>query len=350
MICRFVTKEITLEARNVPPDSPHSVRAIVEETADLPPPPIRFGWRLRRPSHTKETWGPLARRRERWFYLLLLPWLIGFLVFHLGPILGAFAFSVNDFHFTQGFTWVGLRHYQDLLADPLVFKTLINTIYYTVGSVGLGLIIAFALANLLNQKMRGINIFRTIFFLPSVITGVAVIMLWGLIFNSEFGMLNAVLAWFGIDGPAWLQDQRWAMPAVILMSLWNIGWMMLVFLAGLQSIPQELYKAAEIDGAGGWARLRYITIPLISPVTFFLLIINLIASFQVFTPTYILTRGGPNNATMTISLLIFLAAFQWNRMGFASALAVVLFIIILLVTAVQFMLAGRWVYYETKVD
>jgi multiple sugar transport system permease protein len=183
-----------------------------------------------------------------------------------------------------------------------------------------------------------------------VITGVAVIMLWGLIFNSEFGMLNAVLGWFGVDGPAWLQDQRWAMPAVILMSLWNIGWMMLVFLAGLQSIPQELYEAAEIDGAGSWTRLRYITIPLISPVTFFLLVTNLIASFQVFTPTYILTRGGPNNATMTISLLIFLAAFQWNRMGFASALAVLLFVIILLVTAVQFILAGRWVYYETKVD
>jgi multiple sugar transport system permease protein len=214
----------------------------------------------------------------------------------------------------------------------------------------LGLVVAFTLANLLNQKIKGINIFRTIFFLPSVITGIAVIMLWGLIFNPQFGMLNAVLGWFGIDGPAWLQDETWAMPAVILMSLWNIGWMMLVYMAGLQSIPQELYDAAEIDGAGSWAKLRYITIPLISSVTFFLLVTNIIFSFQVFTPTYVLTRGGPNNATMTISLLIFLAAFQWNRMGFASALAILLFVIILLITASQFLLAGRWVYYETQVD
>lgn len=338
---------MAIEAREV---AATSAQEAVEEAAVVPSQSSFWHTLLHRKPRVKDKWGPLSKRRERWFYLLISLWLIGFLVFHLGPIIGAFAFSLTDFHLAQGFTWVGLRHFQTMLDDPLVAKTLFNTIYYTVGSVGLGLVVAFALAHLLNQRVKGINVFRTIFFLPSVITGIAVIMLWGLIFNPEFGMLNAVLGWFEIDGPAWLHEEEWAMPAVILMSLWNIGWMMLVYLAGLQSIPQELYDAAEIDGAGSWAKLRYITIPLISSVTFFLLVTNIIFSFQVFTPTYVLTRGGPNNATMTISLLIFLAAFQWNRMGFASALAIVLFTIVLIITAIQFLLAGRWVYYETQVD
>ncbi|MDX1435325.1 MAG: sugar ABC transporter permease [Anaerolineales bacterium] len=294
--------------------------------------------------------GPLARRKERWFYLLISIWAVGFLAFNAGPILAAFGLSFSNFNLTQGAEWAGLTHYQDMLEDPLVIKTLGNTIYYTLGSVIISLILAFFLAVLLNQKVRGINIFRTFFFLPSVVSGVAVIMLWGLIFNPQFGMLNAFLGWFGIEGPAWLQDEGWAMPAVILMSVWNIGWMMLVYLAGLQGIPQELYEAAEIDGASSWSKMRHITIPLISPVTFFLLVTNIIFSFQVFTPTYVLTRGGPNNATMTMSLLIFLAAFQWNRMGFATAIAVVLFIIIMAVTVFQFTFSGRWVHYETAVD
>lgn len=309
-----------------------------------------FWGRLRSLIGDREKPGPIGKRRERWFYLMILLWIVGFLAFHAGPILAAFGLSFSNFHLTRGVTWVGLEHYRSLVQDPLVLKTLGNTIYYTLGSVILGLLIAFGLALLLNQRIGGINIFRTVFFLPSVVSGVAVIMLWGMIFNPEFGMLNSLLEFFGIQGPAWLHSETWAMPAVILMSVWNIGWMMLVFLAGLQGIPKELYEAAEIDGASTWDKTRYVTIPLISPVTFFLLVTNIIFSFQVFTPTYVLTRGGPNNATMTISLLIFLAAFQWNRMGFATALAVVLFVIILSVTGAQFFLSGRWVHYETEVD
>lgn len=298
----------------------------------------------------RERPGPLAKRRERWFYLMISPWIIGFVLLQAGPIIAAGLLAFANYNLTKGATWVGLQHFTTMLDDRLAGKTLWNTAYYSLGSVLPGMGAAFALANLLNQKIRGINLFRTIFFLPAVVSGIAVIMLWGWIFNPEFGLINAVLEWFGIRGPAWLQSETWAMPAMILMSLWGIGWMMLVYLAGLQGIPQELYEASEIDGASGWQKLRFITIPLLSPVTFFLLVTNLIASFQMFSPAYLLTRGGPNNATMTISLLIYFSAFQWSKLGYASALAMLLFMIVLLITLMQFGFARLWVYYETEMN
>lgn len=305
-------------------------------------------WRARLRQRTQI--GPLTQRRERWFYLLISPWLVGLIVFQAGPILAAGALSFTEYSLTKGATWVGLDHFATMAGDVLFHKTLRNTAYYALVSVPLGVGVAFALAWLLNQKVPGVNVFRTIFFLPSVVQGVAVIMLWGWIFNPRFGLVNAVLKWFGIQGPAWLQNETWAMPAVILMSLWSIGWMMLVYLAGLQDIPLELYEASELDGASGWQKLRYITLPLISPVTFFLVITNIIGAMQIFAPAYVLTRGGPNNATMTISLLIYFSAFVWNKLGYASALAVVLFVMILLITLFQFGVARQWVYYQTEVD
>jgi multiple sugar transport system permease protein len=174
---------------------------------------------------------------------------------------------------------------------------------------------------------------------------VATILLWGWLFNPRFGAVNALLAEVGIRGPGWLQDEAWAMPTLILMSLWYAGTSMIVYLAALRGVPQELQEAAALDGAGAWARFRHVTWPLISPVTFFLLAVNLIAAFQVFTPTYLLTRGGPNNATLTLPLYIYLNAFAWGRLGYASALATVLLAVVLVLTLLQFRLAARWVYY-----
>ncbi len=298
----------------------------------------------------QEKIGPLARHRERWFYLLISPWIIGFILFQAGPILGAGLLSVVNFSFLRGIQWIGFENYISLTRDPLVAKTLMNTLYYTFVSVPLGLITAFMLAFFLNQKIRGMNIFRTIFFLPSVIQGVAVYMLWGWIFNPKFGLINNLLKFIGINGPGWLYNEKWAMPTLILMSVWGVGWMMLIYLAGLQDIPQELYEASELDGANGWQKLRYITIPLISPVTFFLFITSIIGSMQVFAPAYVLTRGGPAYATTTIALLIYFAAFLWDRMGYGAALAMLLFLFIMIITLIQFGVAKRWVYYASEVE
>ncbi len=208
-----------------------------------------------------------------------------------------------------------------------------------------GIFLGLVLALLLNQKRRGVSLFRGIFFLPVVVSGVATTLVWGWVFNPRYGLVNALLALVGIRGPAWLQDEHWAMPALILMSLWNVGVNMVIYLAALQDVPVELNEAAALDGAGRWARFRYITWPLISPVTFYLIVVNLIGSFQMFTPTYILTRGGPNNATLTLPLYIYLNAFSWGNLGYASTLAFILFLFIAVLTLVQFRLAKRWVFY-----
>ena len=208
-----------------------------------------------------------------------------------------------------------------------------------------GIFLGLVLALLLNQKRRGVSLFRGVFFLPVVVSGVATTLVWGWVFNPRYGLVNALLALVGIRGPAWLQDEHWAMPALILMSLWNVGVNMVIYLAALQDVPVELNEAAALDGAGRWARFRYIAWPLISPVTFYLIVVNLIGSFQMFTPTYILTRGGPNNATLTLPLYIYLNAFSWGNLGYASTLSFILFLFIAILTLVQFRLAKRWVFY-----
>jgi multiple sugar transport system permease protein len=300
---------------------------------------------LRRTRHAPM--GVLAKRRERWFYLLVSPWLIGFLLFQALPLLGALLLSVTEWPLPQPPAFVGLDHFQAMAADHLFGRTLFNTAYYALGTVPAGLLLGLILALLVNRRRWGMRFFRTIFFVPAVISGVATILLWGWIFNPRYGLVNAALALVGVRGPGWLQDEAWAMPALILMSLWTVGTNMVVFVAALQGIPRDLYEAAELDGAGEWPRLRHVTWPLISPVTFFLLIVNLVAAFQVFTPTYVLTRGGPNNATLTLPLYIYLNAFAWGRLGYASALAMVLFLSVLLLTFVQFRLADRWVFYAS---
>ena len=236
-------------------------------------------------------------RRERWFYLLISPWLDRLAALSRRPRSWVrCSLSFADWPLPQPPSFVGLDHFRTLLADPLLGRTLFNTAYYALGTVPPGIALGLGLALLLNRRRRGVTLFRTIFFLPAVVSGVATILLWGWVFNPRYGIANALLAPVGIRGPGWLQDEAWAMPALILMSLWNVGTNMIVYLAALQGVPQDLHEAAALDGAGRWARFRHVTWPLISPVTFFLLVVNLIGAFQVFTPTYILTRGGPNNA------------------------------------------------------
>lgn len=290
----------------------------------------------------------LARRRQRWFYLLISPWLVGFLVFQAGPILAAVLLAFSDWPLPRPPRWVGWQNFQILAADPLFLRTLLNTCLYTLGSVPLNLLLGLGLALLVNRPGRLAAGMRGLYFLPVVLSGVATVLLWGWVFNPRYGLVNAILHAVGLPGLGWLQDARWAMPALILISLWTVGVNMLIYLAALQNVPAELREAAALDGAGRRAVFRHVTLPLISPVTYYLLVVNLIAAFQVFTPTYLLTRGGPDNATLTLPLYIYLNAFTLNRLGYAATLALVLFFAILALTLLQGRLAQRWVFYPGK--
>lgn len=286
------------------------------------------------------------RRREVWeFHLYILPWLIGFTAFTLGPLIYSLIITLTDARMAGDWHFVGFVNYAQMLKDRLFWKGLFNTAYYAFVSVPLGLMVAFALASLLNMKLRGMAFFRTLFYLPSVTAGVAVVLLWGWIFNPSFGLLNYALSLFGVQGPNWLGDPRWAMPAIIIMNLWNVGSAMIIFLAGLQDIPQQLYESAEIDGANGWTKTMRITVPLISPVAFFNLILGLIGAFQVFTQAYVLTGGGPLESTYVYLLHLYNEAFRYGRIAYGSALAWVLFFIILLFTLLIMATSKRWVYY-----
>lgn len=295
-------------------------------------------------------------RQDLQGYLFISPWLAGFVLLTAGPIGLSFLMSFTHWTMLSPPQWAGLANYeQALFDDPLVFISLWNTAYYVLFSVPLGVLLSLALALLLNQKLRGMSLFRSLFFLPSVTNLVAVSILWMWIFNPQFGILNRVLGVFGIDGPLWLQSEVWAKPALILMSLWGVGGGMIIILAALQGIPRELYEAANLDGARAWHRLRHITLPLISPAIFFNIIMNVIGSFQVFTQAFVMTataaqgeEGGPNNATLFFVLYLYKKAFQQFKMGYASALAWILFAIIMIFTLLQFRLSRRWVHYEVS--
>ncbi|MCK6495389.1 sugar ABC transporter permease [bacterium] len=281
-------------------------------------------------------------------YLFAAPWLIGFIFFTAGPVLVSFLFSFCDYRVLSPARWVGMNNYREMVfEDPLFWKSLWNTAYYTAFHVPLGLCGALLLAVLLNQKVRGMRFFRTIFYIPSIISGVAVSVLWMWILNPEYGILNAALSKIGIQGPGWLTDPAWSKPAIIVMSLWGLGAGMMVLLAALQGIPRHLYESARIDGAGVFLQFIYITVPLLTPALFFNLVIGIIGSFQIFTQAYVMTNGGPLDSTLFYALYLFRTAFQSFRMGYASAMAWILFAVVLSLTLVQMRLAKRWVYYET---
>jgi multiple sugar transport system permease protein len=288
----------------------------------------------------------MRRYKERAFYLFVAPWIIGFVLFQGGPILGSLALSLSEWQPARPPQWVGLMHYQAMLGDALVGRTLLNTALYALGTVGLGLVLSFVLAWLLDGRVRGAAALRTIFFLPIATFGVAMTFVWGWLFNARWGLINQALALAGIRGPAWLQDPHWAMPALIMMGLWGIGGNIVVYLAGLQTIPRELDEAATLDGANLAQRWRSVTLPLLSPVTFFLGVMGVIGAFQLFTPSYLLTRGGPDNATLTTALYIYQNAFLYQRFSYAAALAWLLCMAIIGLTWAQFRLARHWVYYE----
>jgi len=246
------------------------------------------------------------------------------------------------------YLFVGLQNYVQLLVEDQIFRQVLrNTAYYVLGTVPAGLVLSLLLALAMNARIRGITLFRAIFFIPVISSSVAVAMMWRWLFNSDFGLINVGLAALGLPAIPWLSSTAWAMPAVIIMAIWkNLGYNMVIFLAGLQGIPQELYEAAAIDGAGGVARFRHITLPMLAPTTFFILVISVIGSFQVFDLAFILTAGGPGNATNTIVMYIYNQAFQFFHMGYAAAIAWLLFIIIFTITLLQMRLQKRWVYYE----
>jgi multiple sugar transport system permease protein len=288
---------------------------------------------------------PFVRRDERRFYLFILPWLLGLILFQAGPILAAVALSFTDWNLVANPEWRGLTHYDTLVNDPLFRTALKNTLYYSLVSVPLGIGLAFGLALLVNRSWFGMGFFRTVFLLPALVSGAAIALVWGWLFNPRFGAINSLLRTLHLPTPGWLADPSWAMPTIILLSLWSVGGWVLIYLAGLRAIPSELYDAARIDGAGPLALTRYVTLPLLSPTTYFLLVIGTILSLQLFTPTYILTEGGPRNSTLTLPLYIYRNAFEFQELGYAATLSVVLILLTLLLTLVQVVLARRWVFY-----
>lgn len=291
----------------------------------------------------------LARREALTFYLCISPWLIGLFLFVLGPMIASAYLSLTRWDMLSAPTFIGLRNFHKLLHnDPLFWQALKVTAVYTLFYVPLDLLGGLGLALLVNRRLRGISVFRTVFYLPSVLAGVAYVVLWMWMFNPEAGLINSLLRLVGIQGPRWLADPATALPALLIMSLWGIGRSMVIFLAGLQGIPNHLYEAAAIDGAGRWASLWRITLPLLTPAIFFNLVLSIINTFQTFTSAFVATDGGPLDSTLFYVLYLYRQAFQFFNMGYASALAWVLFAIILVFTLLIVRSSGRWVYYEGR--
>ncbi len=291
-----------------------------------------------------------VRRREIWAgYGFLTPNLIGFLIFTLLPVLAALALSFTEWDLIRPIQWVGLRNYIRLLTnDPTFIKVLRNTTFFVLVTVPLRMVLALLVALVLNQNLRGTMFFRTAFFMPVVSSAVAVALVWQWIFHADFGPLNSILWMLGVSNPPnWLTSTKWALPALMIVSVWQgIGFNMVIFLAGLQGIPEQLYEAARIDGATGWHCFWKITLPMLSPTTFFVLVITTISSFQVFDLAVIMTEGGPANATNTIVYHIYRNAFQFFRMGYAAAIAWFLFVVIFILTWIQFRYQKNWVHYD----
>ncbi len=290
--------------------------------------------------------GTLARRQAIWCYVFIAPAILGLLLFSLGPMIASLWLSFTSYDLLSSPEWVGADNYTNLVADPLFRKSLSVTLIYGLVAVPCTMIIALVLAIMLNAKIPALPFFRSAYYLPSVISGVAVATLWKWMFNGEYGLINAGLARIGIAGPAWLTDEQWALRALIFMSLWGFGATMLIYLAGLQGVPKELYEAAQVDGASRFRQHLHVTVPILSPVTFFNLIMGIIASLQVFAEPFVLTKGGPNNSTLLLSVYLYQNAFQYLKMGYASAIAWVTFAIILVFTLLVFRSMPMWVHSE----
>lgn len=295
----------------------------------------------------RQFWLSRAARRNIEGYLFALPWFVGFFALLFGPIVASLFISFTKYDMVSAPQWRGLSNYRTLFGDHLFWTSLGMTAYYVAAQAPSSIALALALAILLNQRLRGIGIFRTLFYLPSVTSGVAVALLWTWLFNPQIGLIDTFLRALGLPAPLWLGSVAWAKPALVLMSLWSIGTSLVLFLAGLQSIPADLYDAAHVDGAGAWRSFWAITIPMLSPTIFFIFIISIIGSSQIFTQAFVMTQGGPLNSTYFLLLYLYNEAFQYLKMGYASAVSWIIFLLLLAFTLVQFRLASRWVYYES---
>ena len=287
------------------------------------------------------------RAEELTAYLFLAPWLFGFIVLTAGTMIYSLYLSLLDTDLLSTSTFVGLSNYTKAFNASLFHIALRVTVFYTVLVVPLGTCVALAIAMLLNQKVRPMGLWRTIYYLPAVVSGVAVALLWGWVLNRDYGLVNQALRFFfHVKGPGWFASEQWAVPGLVLISLWAAGTSMLLYLAGLQSISTELPEAARIDGANSWQVFFNITLPLLTPTIFFNVVIGIISSFQVFTAAYVITAGGPNNATLTMVMYLFRQSFQLFHFGYASALAWILFMIIMAFTLVLMRSSNYWVHYE----
>lgn len=290
----------------------------------------------------------LNKQQAIWGFIFMIPWFIGFIIFGLYPIVMSGYYSLCRYDVLRIPQFIGFGNYHKLIFEDAYFWTSIsNTLVYTALRVPLCIIGSLLLALLVNNTVKGIKFFRTIYFIPSIVTGVVLSVVWLWMFNPQFGLINSFLAFLGVPGPLWLLDPNWSKPSMVLMSVWSIGGgRMLVFLAALQGIPNHLYEAVDIDGGGWWAKFRNVTIPMLSPVIFLWTILEIIFSLQVFVEAYIMTQGGPLNSTMFYNLYLYNKAFNDFEMGYASALAWLLLIISLVITLIQFRLSNRWVHYD----
>ncbi len=283
-------------------------------------------------------------------YVFISPWIVGLLCFTVWPIIASLYYSLTNYSLTSDFNYVGFRNYKNLFfGDALFWVSLRVTVYYIVGTVPLQIVSALLVAVLLNQKIRGVIWYRLVYYIPVVLPPVATYLLWSWIFHSESGILNNLLRVVGIEGPNWLGDPGWVVPALILMSGWLIGGIVIIFLSGLQSVPRHLYEVVDIDGGNAWHKFRYVTIPMLTPVIFFNLVMQVIWSFQVFAQAFIMTQGGPANASLFYAYYLYLNAFRYQKMGYASTMAWVMFVVIMALTLLIFKSSKWWVYYEADI-
>lgn len=285
----------------------------------------------------------IMHKDSTWALLLLLPNILGFLAFTLIPVFASFVLSFTAWDLLSPIQWIGLDNYKELANDETFLKVFWNTIYFAGISVPAGIVISLFLAVALDQNIRFKKFYRAAFFLPVVSSMVAVAVVWQFIYNPEYGLMNYFLNMIGIRGPDWLTSTVWAMPAVIITSIWkNLGFNMLIYLAGLQGISEDYYEAADIDGARWHQKFLFITIPLLSPTTFFVTVMSFIGSFQVFDTVFLMTQGGPARSTSVIVHYLYENAFKYFSMGYASAMAYILFFMVLIITLIQFWLQKKW--------
>jgi len=289
----------------------------------------------------------LEKRNARNFYIYISPWLLGFLVLTVYPMISSLYLSFTNTVLSGGSSFIGFQNFvHAFTVDTQFWISFQNTVCYVLLFVPLSLIISFFLGWLLSQKIRGLRWFRTIFYIPYITAGVAITILWGWIFNGNYGLINYLLSVLGIRGPDWLGDKNLALICIVVMSLWSIGNNVVIMLAGIQDIPVSYYESAQIDGASTFRQIRSITLPLSTPTIYFNLIIGVIFSFQLFNQPYILTQGGPVDATRTVSMVIFQNAFQFSRMGYASSVAWTLFVVIMAFTLLIQLSSRKWVFYD----